>query len=170
MAERHERLSGLVVRVDDRLVHGQIVFGWGQSWPADEIWLVDEDVAGDPTQRALYAEQLRGLPRGGILTVEEAAQRFSGRTETGRNVLLVVRTLEAVEALLDRGLRPAEVHLGNVGRGEGRSQVSENVALSPDEIERAGRFAARCGRVVIRSLPVSPPIPIQRINQQESRQ
>ena len=44
----------VLCRVDDRLVHGQVVIGWGRPLGVEFIVLVDEGVAASPWEQDLY--------------------------------------------------------------------------------------------------------------------
>ena len=43
-----------LMRIDDRLIHGQVVVGWGQPLDIDFIVLVDDEVASSDWEQELY--------------------------------------------------------------------------------------------------------------------
>ena len=64
----------VLVRIDDRLVHGQVVEGWLKAIRATHIVVASDPVAADETQKALY---LLAVPQGiqlSCLSIREAAE------------------------------------------------------------------------------------------------
>ena len=52
-------MSLSLVRLDDRLIHGQVVVGWGRALKAEQILLIDDRVAADEWEQEIYR---MGLP------------------------------------------------------------------------------------------------------------
>ncbi|MBS1261244.1 MAG: PTS system mannose-specific EIIAB component [Calditrichaeota bacterium] len=152
-------LTGLVVRVDDRLIHGQILYGWAHAW-ADEVWLANDRVAGDDHERALYEEQIAGLD-GGVITVDQAIARY-GRRECGdRRCLLILARCDDLRRIVEAGAKPSEIHLANLGEEEGRVRVAETVALSAEDIRILRRLRDEGHTICLRKLPQSKTKPVR---------
>jgi len=47
-------MSLALYRIDDRLIHGQVVVGWGQPLDVSFIVLVDDEVSGSDWEQDLY--------------------------------------------------------------------------------------------------------------------
>jgi mannose/fructose/N-acetylgalactosamine-specific phosphotransferase system component IIB len=76
-------MSVSLLRIDDRLVHGQVVEGWIKSLRVNHIVVASDVVAADDTQMALY---MLAVPYGvqlNCLTVAQAARRRFGREIVG---------------------------------------------------------------------------------------
>lgn len=155
-------MKGLVIRVDDRLVHGQILYGWLQGWPADEVWLANDRVARDPVERDVYLDLLEGVNPSGILPIDEAILRFSGKKQVDRRILLILESCSDLARMLKAGVCPSEAHLGNLARHEGHAVLSSNVAVSPQDREALEQILDIGCNVTIRDLPSSPAIPLKK--------
>jgi len=153
-------LNGLVLRVDDHLIHGQILYGWVHGWPTDEVWLVSDRVANDPGEAALYRDLLEGVSPGGILTINAAIEQFGGTTPHDQRILMILESCGDLARLISGGVVPKEAHLGNLAGTPDRRRISPSVALGPqdlntlDEIQRSGVV------VMLRDLPSSTPVPV----------
>ncbi|GBE30707.1 PTS system mannose-specific EIIAB component [bacterium BMS3Bbin04] len=151
-------LNGLVVRVDDRLFHGQILYGWANGW-AEAIWLVHDIVAANSTERALYEEQMEGV-KGGILTIDEALARYhSSGCSVGRCLLIVASCVD-LKRLIDGGARPYEIHLANLGEGEGKISIADSVNLSKDDCNIIENLQADGLSICLRKLSQSETKPV----------
>ena len=83
-------------RVDDRLIHGQVVVGWGQPLDVGFIVLVDDEVATSDWEQELYR---LGVPPGMSVhfeTVTEAAARFAGYNGERRVGILLTKDIETM--------------------------------------------------------------------------
>lgn len=150
--------KGLVIRVDDCLIHGQILYGWAAGWPADEIWLADDRVAADAEETALYTEQLAGHVRGGVIGIDIAIKRYSFELGQNENVLLIVAGLTELTRLLEGGVQAKEIHIGNLSGGEDGLRISKTVSLSTEQRDQLRHFLAQGRQITIRPLPSSSPI------------
>lgn len=155
-------MTGLVIRVDDRLVHGQILYGWLQGWPADEVWLANDRIANDPVERDLYLDLLAGVNPSGILLIDDAIARFSGKKEVDGRILLVLESCTDLARVLKGGVCPTEAHLGNLARHEGHTVLSSNVAVGPQDREALEQILDSGCNVTIRDLPSSSAQPLKK--------
>ncbi len=152
-AQPAEDLNGLVVRVDDRLFHGQILYGWAKGW-ANEVWLAHDTVAKNPDERSLYEEQMAGV-QGGILSIDEAVDRYKGCGCQADKCLLIVGSCSDLKRLINGGAVPGEIHLANLGQGENKTQIAESVSLSDDDCEIIRDLQDDGFSICLRKLPQS---------------
>lgn len=153
MVAQPEDLSGLVVRVDDRLFHGQILYGWARGW-AEEVWLAHDVVATNLEERTLYEEQMEGL-KGGIISIDDAIQRYQ---ECGCKVtrcLLIVGNCTDLKRLIDGGAKPGEIHLANLGAGNDKVAIAESVYLSKQDQDIIRELQNQGFSICLRKLPQS---------------
>ncbi|MFH0882066.1 MAG: PTS sugar transporter subunit IIB [bacterium] len=156
-------LNGTVLRLDDRRIHGQILYGWGVGWPADEIWLVDRAVANDARERVLYDDLITESGSvGGVLAPAETGLRLSVlQHELPRaNRLVVFSDPEVLNNLIQYDLRITEIDLAHRAENKGRLEVAARVFLAEAEIELLDALRAKGIQIVHRDLPGDEPITI----------
>lgn len=78
------------MRIDDRLIHGQIVTAWISDSKAEEILVADDMAAKDPTQQMLLKLAVPAKIKLAIVTVEKAAELLK-EDQSDTKVLLIVR-------------------------------------------------------------------------------
>lgn len=125
----------VLVRVDDRLIHGQVVVGWTRSVGANHIVVANDEVAKDNTQKMLLKMATPVGVKASILTVAEAAEQLAGEKFGNDKVMVLVREPISLLELVKGGVKITKVNIGNVRAAEGRERLTKEVAASPEEID-----------------------------------
>jgi len=120
-------------RVDDRLIHGQVILGWGSVLKPNRIVLADDEVAANEWERNLYAASVPAEIKVSILPLPEAAAQFRRGIFDAERVILLVRGPKDVVALMDLGLAVSEVNVGGLHYREGREKIIDGVYLDAAE-------------------------------------
>lgn len=149
-------------RIDDRLIHGQVVVGWGQPLDVRFIVLVDDAVAGSDWEQELYR---MGVPPDMDVRFHSAADAVAlldgYRAETRPGILLTgdIATMRALVA--DGGVR--DVNIGGIHHRAGRTQHLRYVFLTPDE-QTALRGLASLGAVITaQDVPATRAVPLEEL-------
>ncbi len=142
----------VLARVDNRLVHGQVLEAWVPRFRIDTLLVVDADLVGDPLQRAV----LESLNRTGVEVRVEApataAHSLAGPLRD-RRVMVLFRGLRGAVEALDGGVDFTDLNLGNIHPGEGSRPVSASVYLSATDEDAVRRLLARGVSVEARAVP-----------------
>jgi mannose/fructose/N-acetylgalactosamine-specific phosphotransferase system component IIB len=125
----------VLVRVDDRLIHGQVAVGWTRIVGATHIVVANDEVANDTTQTMLLKMAAPTGVKASILTVDECAEKLSKKEFKNDKVLVLVRDPKTLLRLIDGGVEIKEVNIGNVRADVERKRIIKEVAATPDEIE-----------------------------------
>jgi PTS system mannose-specific IIB component/fructoselysine and glucoselysine-specific PTS system IIB component len=143
----------VLLRIDERLIHGQVVIGWGNHLRADRFVVVDDELVSSHWEQDLYR-----LGAGGaevlFVTVAEARDRLAEwRAEPARSILLT-RDVATMRRLADRGLLEGEsVNLGGVHHRPDRDELLTYVHMSDAERRDLEAIAAAGVDVSARDLP-----------------
>lgn len=150
-------------RIDDRLIHGQVVVGWGQPMGAGFIVLVDDAVAISDWERELYR---MGVPPGldvYFSSVADAACALSGWRADQRPGILLTGDIATMRRLIDSSTGITAVNLGGIHHRAGRSERLRYVYLAPDEAEDLRALEARGIEVTARDVPSARPVPLREL-------
>lgn len=143
-----------LVRVDNRLIHGQVVSTWIPHLKAGRVVVVDEEAATSPLMRAAMT---MALPPSLEAVIERPSAVDWTRIAEGEiRTLLLVRDVSDLEAAVRAGLRSPTVNVGNVHFAEGRKPVSPSIFLSEEELAALERIAALGIAVEARAIPTDP--------------
>jgi mannose/fructose/N-acetylgalactosamine-specific phosphotransferase system component IIB len=146
-------VSVLLARVDDRLIHGQVVVGWARALDADCLVVANDAVAADPMQRTLLPMAVPPHIKVAIWRLGEASEAVAHGVLPGSRCILLFASL--TDALMFRrggGLLP-ELNIGGIRLAPGRKQVRTAVALGNDDILAARELAALGTVMTVRMVP-----------------
>lgn len=148
-----------LIRVDDRLLHGQVVVGWGQRLDLRWYLVADDELAESEWEQQLYRDALPPGTEAEFVGVEAASDRVPRLSERPEAGALLTRGTGAMRRLAEAGvLEDRRVDVGCVGAGSGRKQLLAYVHLSPDEAEDLRRIRSLGAEVVARDVPSARPV------------
>jgi len=118
-----------LLRIDDRLIHAQVVIGWGRVLHPDRLVIADDEVASSEWEKKVYTSAAPPEVRVSILTLGEAVEQINGGVFDCERIILLVRSPASVLGLISLGLAVEEVNVGGLHYAEGREKVLENIYL-----------------------------------------
>ncbi len=144
-------------RIDDRLIHGQVVVGWGQPLDLAFFVLVDDDVAASDWEQDLYRMGVPPEMELHFRSVEQAAAdlaEFVARPEHG---MVLTSDIGTMQRLADAASVP-RVNVGGIHHRLGRNPKLRYVFLTPDEESALRALAARGIEVTAQDVPSATPV------------
>jgi PTS system mannose-specific IIB component/fructoselysine and glucoselysine-specific PTS system IIB component len=147
-------------RIDDRLIHGQVVVGWGQPMNVGFIVLVDDEVATSDWEQELYR---MGVPPGvdvQFASVADAAARFAEYDRDPRPGILLTGDIETMARLVGDGAAIKAVNIGGVHHHPSRTQRLRYVFLTADEEASLKAIAAKGVAVSAQDVPAARVVPL----------
>ncbi len=161
----------LLYRVDERLIHGQVVVGWGSRLHPDQIVVVDDDLAGSEWEQELYGLGLPPEVEASFLEVD-AARRHLDEWRTGeRRVILLTRDIHTMARLAEGGrLRGEQVNIGGIHHAPGRRAVLPYVYLRDEEERELEMLESEGVDVSARDLPGSRRVELGELLHRERQQ
>ena len=149
-------------RIDDRLIHGQVVVGWGQPLDVRFIVLVDDGVAASEWEQELY--RMGAPPEMDVyfLNVGAAVDELPRYRADSRPGILLTGDIDTMRRLVEGGGISA-INLGGIHHRTGRTQRLRYVFLNEDEETALRDIAARGVAVTAQDVPGARPIPLDDI-------
>jgi mannose/fructose/N-acetylgalactosamine-specific phosphotransferase system component IIB len=154
-------------RIDDRLIHGQVVVGWGQPMDIGFIVLVDDQVSSSDWEQELYRMGTPPEMDVYFVSVDAAGREIPKYESDSRSGILLTGDVGSMLRLVKQGV-VREVNVGGIHHRADRKQRLRYVFLSPDE-EAVLREMANEGAVVTaQDVPASTPVPLDELLQSEA--
>ena len=158
-----DRVALELYRIDDRLIHGQVVVGWGQPLDLRFIVLVDDEVATSDWEQELYR---MGVPPDMDVyfdTVESAALNLERYQDDERRGLLLTGDIDTMTRLVDATVEIRRVNVGGIHHKPGRTQRLRYVFLTPGEETQLRELESRGLDVTAQDVPAARPVPLDEL-------
>ena len=153
-------MSVVLYRIDDRLIHGQVVVGWGQRMGIGFIVLVDDGVRANLWEQELYRMGVPGAMEVTFATVAEAAVRGAEWERDARKGIVLTGDVDTMVALCAALPAVRKVNVGGLHAREGRTERLRYVFLSEAEAAQLVALAGRGVEVTAQDLPTAKPVPV----------
>ena len=153
-------MSIVLTRVDDRLIHGQVVVGWVPALQVRRIVLVSDDVAQNPWEQELYG---LGVPSGLEVQFTSLAATLGGVhdwADDGVRTMLLIGDVDTLVRLCDGTDLITKVNVGGLHESTGREERLSYVYLSDEEAEQLRVLHDGGVEVTAQDVPTAKPVPV----------
>lgn len=141
-----------VFRIDDRLIHGQIITAWIAYADANTIIVADDKAAGDEFQQSLLKMATPNTITLKILSVDDAIAYIQSGEGAGK-VLLLMRGPEQALKFIKAGVQKEEINVGNMNMKKGKTKVLGNLWVFPEDIELIKEIYQNGVKLEVRAVP-----------------
>lgn len=153
-------MSVVLYRIDDRLIHGQVVVGWGQVSEATLIVLVDDEVRESEWEQELYQMGVPPSVEVVFVSVEEAVARVAEWEADPRRAIVLTGDIETMVAFCAGAPSVRTVNVGGIHFRAGRTERLRYVYLTDEEAARLQQLAATGVAVTAQDVPTATPVPL----------
>lgn len=151
-AQKRGKMEVSVFRIDDRLIHGQVITAWIAYADAKTIIVADDKAAGDEFTQSLLKMATPDSIQLKILKVEEAISWIQTTEEAGKALLLVRSPKEAL-AFIDAGYKDHVINVGNMNMKKGKTKVLGNLWVFPEDVELIKSIYDKGVKMEVRAVP-----------------
>jgi fructoselysine/glucoselysine PTS system EIIB component len=142
-----------LLRVDDRLLHGQVAFIWTASLKIDLLLIANNDVACDDFLKMTLT---LGKPHGVdllIAEIDEAYEILKNKKYNDKNTLLIVNQIQDAQKLIEVCNGITSINLGGLRMKKGASMITHAVALTDPEIRMCKEMIDKGIELELRQVP-----------------
>ena len=147
-------------RIDDRLIHGQVVVGWGQPLNLGFIVLVDDAVRDSPWEQDLYRMGVPPHIEVVFASVAEAARGLPQWEADSRTGILLAGDIATLAALGANSHQIKRINVGGIHHRTGRRERLRYVYLTDAEAAQLRELAARGIEITAQDVPTARPVPL----------
>lgn len=143
----------LLTRIDNRLIHGQIVGEWAGTIGANLLVVVDDDVANNEMEKSIMQIAADALGVGvRFFTVAKTIEVIS-KASSNQKILLICRIPKTVRRLIDGGVIIDKVNIGNMHPDPDEIQLGLKVYVNKDELADLEYIKSKVKEIYIQDLP-----------------
>jgi PTS system mannose-specific IIB component len=141
------------MRIDNRLIHGQVTVAWVGAIGANHLIVANDEVAADEFQRILLPQASRGV-RTSVLGVDDTLTHCAA-LDAGENVMVLAKFPTDALRLLEGGLTVGEVNVGNQAPKPGSkfTMVTRSIAVTEQDAKDYRRIAELAGALRCQMMP-----------------
>lgn len=148
----------VLFRVDDRLIHGQVVEAWVPHLKTDEIVVVSDEISRDEVRRTIIRFS---TPEGvalKILGVEEAFNYLNGAPSAG-SILVLLPGLKEAADMIAKGLKIRSLNIGGMHYSAGKNvSIGKAIFLSEEDCGYLNFISGAGVELEGRGVPTDKPI------------
>lgn len=127
-------MNGFVhIRIDDRLIHGQVATRWSTGLGINRIMVIDDQVAGNEMEKSILRMAAPSGVNTSILPFDTAVTNIKNGNYVGQRVLLIVKSPVTLVQMLKEGVDLLPVNVGNMSAREGTKQYKNSVNMTEEE-------------------------------------
>lgn len=146
----------MLTRIDNRLVHGQIVGVWAGAVGANLLLIVDDEVANSDMEKSIMklAADSLGLDSR-FFTIDKTIEVIE-KASSSQKILLICKTPHTVRKLIEGGVGINVVNVGNMHPSEGKRRISDKVYVDDQDMEDLNYIKSKVREIYIQDVPDTP--------------
>lgn len=159
--ENHMTIS--VIRIDDRLIHGQIVTRWVKEYKIQRIIIVNDEISKDISRITLIKQATPPGVTAHIISIDKAIRVYNNPKYTKEKVIMLFTNPSDIVQLVNQGMPITSINIGGMAFRAGKKQISNTISVDKTDII-AFKKLNQCGiELEIRTVPSDTPLQIMHL-------
>ena len=144
------------VRIDDRLIHGQVCGFWIPQYNLERIAIVDDEIVNDQARKTALKFGCPEKCKLSIFNVESAVDKFNRNIDAGIRVMILVSSPIPLLKMVEKGYKINEITVGNMSTKPNAKQVRKTIFVSPEEKEAFIKLSEHGVKIISQMVPSEP--------------
>lgn len=155
-------MKGFVhIRIDDRLIHGQVATRWSTGLKVNRIMVIDDAVAANDAEKAILRMAAPAGVNTSILAFEKAVANIKNGNYEGQRVMLIVKSPVTLVKMMEAGVELLPVNIGNMSNRPGTTQYKKSVSMTAEEKAAVDTLLSAGIKVSAQMVPDDPDVSIE---------
>ena len=146
------------VRIDDRLIHGQVATVWVKAYDCNRIMCCSDEVAKDELRKQLVLQVTPPGLKAYILPIQKAIEAFNNPKYDSFNTFFLFTNPTDVLRMVEAGIPFESVNLGGMRYVDGKTQISQAVSVNEQDIEALKKLDEKGVKLELRQLAKDPKV------------
>ncbi|MBO1306391.1 PTS sugar transporter subunit IIB [Enterococcus sp. 669A] len=142
----------VLARIDDRLIHGQVMTAWLQFTGGNHIVIVDDATAGDEFTKSIMSMAVPNGIKLSILGVTDGAALLK-EIPGNEKVIVLAKEPQTYWQLIENGVSFEEIIIGGMGSRKDRKTFYKNISATDEEKETFRKIVASGVKMKIHVIP-----------------
>ena len=144
-----------LLRIDNRLIHGQVASSWAKIVKCDAIFAISDDVAKDELRAKLLLQVAPAHLQAYVISVDKAIKVWHNPMYADRKVLWLVTKPGDIVRLIEGGVDIKKVNVGGMTHREGCKLISQAVAIDADDLAAFKKLNEMGVKMTLQQLPTN---------------
>ncbi|AGX43188.1 PTS system mannose/fructose/N-acetylgalactosamine-transporter subunit IIB [Clostridium saccharobutylicum] len=140
------------VRIDDRLIHGQVATVWTKASGCNRIMACSDEVANDPLRKQLLLQVCPQGYKAYVLPIEKAIAAYKNPKYDSFKTLFLFTNPTDVLRMIEGGVDFKSVNVGGMCFKEGKTQITNAVCVDDKDIESFKKISEKGVELELRKL------------------
>ncbi|MBO0409792.1 PTS sugar transporter subunit IIB [Enterococcus hulanensis] len=142
----------VLARIDDRLIHGQVMTAWLQFTGGNHIVIVDDATAGDEFTKSIMSMAVPSGIKLSILGIDDGAALLANVPD-GHKIIVLAKEPQTYLSLIEKGVKFEEIIIGGMGARKDRKTFHKNISASEEEKEAFRKIVGNDVKMKIHVIP-----------------
>lgn len=145
-----------LIRIDSRLIHGQVITKWVKIAAANKIVIIDDDLAADSFMSDVYMMAAPKDVKVQILNVRDAISEWNKDKFGNGNVIILFKDVQNCYESYQAGLPMENIQIGGLPSAPGRITILRAISFDKKDVDRLKEIADAGMKIVLHIIPEEP--------------
>lgn len=141
-----------LVRIDDRLIHGQVATDWAKYSKCNRIIVSSDQVAEDTLRKSLLLSIVPPGLKANIITIDKTIEAYHNPKNNGVKALMLLTCPKDAVRLFDGGVDINSINVGGMSYKTGKKQITAAVSVDQEDVNSFMKLNERKVALEIRML------------------
>ncbi|WDM23442.1 mannose/fructose/sorbose PTS transporter subunit IIB [Paenibacillus polymyxa] len=147
-----------LVRIDDRLIHGQVATVWVKEAKCNKIIAVSDEVAADTLRKTLLLQVSPPGIKAYVVTINKAIEAYNNPKYSDFKTLFLFTNPTDVLRVVEGGVPIRSVNVGGMCFKEGKTQITGAVSVNQQDVDAFRKLHEKGIELEIRKVASDPKI------------
>lgn len=153
----------VLTRIDDRLIHGQVMTSWLVNTGANKIMVVDDLVAEDEFMKSVLKSCVPQGVQLAVYNTDGAVERLQKGFAEGDRLIILVKYPKTLYDIINKGIPLDAINIGGMAVNAGRKKLYKNIAASDEERRQLADLIAKGVKIEIQITAQDPAVDVAKL-------
>ncbi len=146
------------IRIDDRLIHGQIITKWASYLNAKNLVVIDDKTAKNDMLKSIMTMSVPKSYHTFVCTYADAKDVIQKLSNENNNTLILIRFPSMLKNLADGGININSINIGNVSKSgeKNKFEITHNIFLTKEDILTIEQLHKQGQKITFQLVPDTP--------------
>lgn len=152
-----------LIRIDDRLIHGQVVTRWAKEYKIKRIIVVNDEISEDTTRNSLIKQATPPGITAHIVNIDKAIRVYNNPKYAKEKVIMLFTNPTDILRLVEKGMPITSVNIGGMAFYQGKKQINNAISVNNTDIAAFTKLDQYGIELEIRKVPSDSPLKIMHL-------